>query len=122
MKNMKRIILWSIAVLFIIAYIIAENHRRVENQWGVWKEQTLDGAKPKKPGICFYCDFIKPLFLKRHEQDSIVPKPVVKSRLDEIDSMLKDWPFPGANGNYIPSRDGLEKSDTIVDGYPYNNV
>ena len=41
---------------------------------------------------------------------------------EEADSMLKDWPFPGANGNWIPSRDGLENCDTIVDGFPYNHI
>ena len=41
---------------------------------------------------------------------------------EERDSALTDWPFPGANGNWIPSRDGIENSDTIVDGYPYNHV
>lgn len=41
---------------------------------------------------------------------------------EEIDEELKDWPFPGANGNWIPSRDGLDNSDTIVDGFPYNRV
>lgn len=35
---------------------------------------------------------------------------------------FKDYPFPGGNGNWIPSRDGPEKSDTIVDGYEYNRV
>lgn len=41
---------------------------------------------------------------------------------ENTDSMLRDWPFPGANGNYIPSRDGLENCDTVVDGFPYNHV
>ena len=44
------------------------------------------------------------------------------SSFEEIDEVLKDWPFPGANGNWIPSRDGLDNSDTIVDGFPYNRV
>ncbi len=44
------------------------------------------------------------------------------SRQEYLDSCLKDWPFPGANGNWIPSRDGLNNSDTIVDGFPYNRV
>jgi hypothetical protein len=44
------------------------------------------------------------------------------SQMDYIDSCLKDWPFPNANGNWIPSRDGLENCDTIVDGCPYNHV
>lgn len=35
---------------------------------------------------------------------------------------LKDWPFPGANGDFVPSRDALEESDTVVDGYPYNRI
>ena len=39
-----------------------------------------------------------------------------------LDSILKDWPFPGARGNWIPSRDGIENSDTVVDGFPYNRV
>ena len=34
----------------------------------------------------------------------------------------KDWPFPGANGEFVPSRDPLEESDTIVDGYGYNRI
>ena len=40
----------------------------------------------------------------------------------EMELCGKDWPFPGANGNWIPSRDGLNNSDTIVDGFPYNRV
>ena len=119
---MKKLILISTGVLLIALYAIAEQHQRIDAEWGEWKELTLDGANPPKPGICIYCMYIKPFFQKSHEQDSIIPKPVVKSGLEEIDSMLKDWPFPGANGNYIPSRDGLENSDTIVDGYPYNHI
>ena len=47
-----------------------------------------------------------------------------ESSLDKenIDSILKDWPFPGANGNFIPCRDGLKNCDTIVDGFPYNHI
>lgn len=44
------------------------------------------------------------------------------SRQEYLDSCLKDWPFPGANGNWVPSRDGVNNSDTIVDGYGYNHV
>lgn len=44
------------------------------------------------------------------------------SSFEETVEELKDWPFPGANGNWVPSRDGLENSDTIVDGFPYNRV
>jgi len=65
---MRRIILWSIAVLIIIAYMIDENHRKVEAEWGEWKEATLDGANPQKPGICFYCDYIKPLIQECHKK------------------------------------------------------
>ena len=41
---------------------------------------------------------------------------------EERDSSLRDWPFPGANGNWIPSRDGLDNCDTIVNGFPYNHI
>ena len=47
---------------------------------------------------------------------------VKQESLEQIDSALKDWPFPGANGDWLPSRDGLENCDTIVDGFPYNRV
>lgn len=77
---MKRIILWSIVVLYIIAYIIYENHRKVEVEWGEWKELTLDGANPPMPGFCFYCDYIKPLFLKYHKQET---KPVNKTQFED---------------------------------------
>ena len=39
-----------------------------------------------------------------------------------LDSVLQDWPFPGANGEYVPSRESLENSDTIVNGYGYNKA
>jgi len=116
---MKKFILISICVMLLALYAIDEQHQRIDAEWGVWKELTLDGAKPEKPGTCIYCEYIKPFFQKYQKEKT---KPVRKTQFEEIDSTLKDWPFPGANGNYIPSRDGLENSDTIVDGYPYNNV
>lgn len=122
---MKKVVLIITGVLLIALYTIAEQHRQVDVARGEWKTEWLlsNGlTNIEYPDFCFYCDYIKPLFGERHEQDSIAPKPVVKSRLEEIDDMLKNWPFPGANGNYIPSRDGLENSDTIVDGYPYNHI
>lgn len=39
-----------------------------------------------------------------------------------LDSVLQDWPFPGAKGEYVPSRESLENSDTIVNGYGYNKA
>ena len=39
-----------------------------------------------------------------------------------LDSVLRDWPFPGAKGEYVPSRESLENSDTVVDGYGYNKA
>ena len=54
-------------------------------------------------------------------QDSTF-KSTIQESVAERDSALENWPFPGAKGNYIPSRDGLENSDTIVDGFPYNHV
>ena len=74
----------------------------MQKEWGEWKEATLDGANPETHGICFYCDYIKPFFLKFHKQAT---KPVKKSQFEEIDSTLKNRPFPGAKGNYFPSRD-----------------
>jgi hypothetical protein len=62
------------------------------------------------------------------KDDPVVKKLEEKKRLRlgrtmaERDSMLKDWPFPGANGEWIPSRDGIENSDTVVNGFPYNRV
>lgn len=40
--------------------------------------------------------------------------------MHELDSVLEDWPFPGAKGQWIPSRERPEDSDTIVDGFGYN--
>jgi hypothetical protein len=57
-----------------------------------------------------------------HEEiDSLYPHIEVET-MEERDSALRDWPFPGANGDWIPCRDGLENCDTIVDGHPYNHV
>ena len=42
--------------------------------------------------------------------------------MEYLNTKLKDWPFPGANGEWIPSRDGIENSDTVVNGFPYNRV
>lgn len=61
---MKKVVLWTITLLYIVTDIIYENHRNVEDQWGEWKELTLDGAQPQKPGFCFYCTYIKPLIDK----------------------------------------------------------
>lgn len=44
------------------------------------------------------------------------------SREEYLDSVLKDWPFPKAGGKWVPSRDGIENSDTVVEGFPYNRV
>ena len=52
---MKKIVLGIIIVLFLALYGIAENHRYVDNQWGKWKELTLDGANTEEPGFCLYC-------------------------------------------------------------------
>ena len=74
---MKKIFLGIIVILFLTLYGIAENHQRVQKQWGVWKEQTLDGAHPEKPGFCLYC-YIRDKF----NGDSI--KPVTINRLDSM--------------------------------------
>ena len=58
---MKKIVFGIIIVMFLALYGIAENHQRVQRQWGEWKEQTLDGAHPEKPGFCLYC-YIKDKF------------------------------------------------------------
>ena len=60
---MKKIFLGIIVILFLTLYGIAENHQRVQKQWGEWKEQTLDGAHPEKPGFCLYC-YIRDKFRK----------------------------------------------------------
>ena len=40
--------------------------------------------------------------------------------MEELDSILKDWPFPGANGKYIYVRScNPVKPDTVVDGVEY---
>lgn len=42
------------------------------------------------------------------------------SRAEYIDSCLRDWPFKGANGNWIPMRSSdPEPPDTIVDNIGY---
>ncbi|MBO4589575.1 MAG: hypothetical protein J5698_01200 [Bacteroidaceae bacterium] len=42
---------------------------------------------------------------------------------DELNEMLKDEPFPGGNGDWIPMREPfLQEPDTIVDGIPYAHV
>lgn len=68
-KTMKKIFRCILIVLFILQYVIYENHRKVENEWGKWKEATLDGWHPEKPGPCFYCDYIKPLIDKYGHDD-----------------------------------------------------
>jgi len=66
---MRKIILWIVALLFIALYAIDKRHRDIQRQWGEWKELTLDGAHPEKPGTCFYCEYIKPLISKVYEQE-----------------------------------------------------
>lgn len=40
--------------------------------------------------------------------------------MEELDSSLKDFPFPGANGEYIYMRSSsTEEPDTVVDGVGY---
>ena len=60
-ERIAKIILWILGIAFILLWIIADNHRDVERQWGEWKTLTLDGAKPERPGFCFYCTYIRPL-------------------------------------------------------------
>jgi hypothetical protein len=42
---MKKVVLWTIILLFIATDIIYENHRNVEEQWGLvyndWKKQEI---------------------------------------------------------------------------------
>ena len=69
---MKKIVIGIIIFLFLALFVIAENHRYVENQWGEWKELTLDGAHPEEPGFCLYCyirDKIKGNFKTRDTQE-----------------------------------------------------
>ena len=63
---MKKIV-WIVVIVVLLQWIIYENHRYVEAQWGNWKEKALDGAQPEKPGFCFYCSVIKPLIEDGHE-------------------------------------------------------
>ena len=64
---MKKVVLIITGVLLIALYAMDKQHKRIEAEWGEWKELTLDGAKPQKPGVCSYCDYIKPLFQKSHK-------------------------------------------------------
>lgn len=49
-------------------------------------------------------------------------EPTYMEEMKMLDEKLKDWPFPGAHGKYVPSRDPLDQCDTIVDGYGYNHI
>ena len=43
--------------------------------------------------------------------------------MEEIDSILKDWPFPGANGEWLLMRSSdPEPPDTIINGIGYRHV
>ncbi len=45
------------------------------------------------------------------------------SQMEYIDSCLKDVPFPGGNGNWIPAKfPDQGPPDTIVDGIGYINI
>lgn len=47
----------------------------------------------------------------------------IQESSEDRDSMLKDWPFPGANGNYLIMRSSdPEPPDTIVDEIGYRRV
>lgn len=77
-KEMKKVVLIITSVLLIALYTIAEQHRQVDVARGEWKTEWLLSkglTNVEYPDFCFYCDYIKPLFLKLHEQDSIAPKP-----------------------------------------------
>lgn len=42
---------------------------------------------------------------------------------EEIDSTLKDWPFPGANGEWLLMRSSdPEPPDTVINGIGYRHV
>ena len=64
---MKKVVLIIIGLLFIASLAIDAQHQIIEDEWGKWKTETLDGAHPKKPGPCIYCDYIKPLIQKLYE-------------------------------------------------------
>lgn len=64
---MKKIAFGIILTLFVALYAINEMHRNNEYQWAKWKELTLDGARPEKPGPCFYCEYVKPIIRKIYE-------------------------------------------------------
>ena len=68
-KSMKKVALIVTGVLMLVLYAIAEQHQTIEKEWGKWKELTLDGAHPKKPNTCIYCDYIKPLVDKYYGQE-----------------------------------------------------
>ena len=69
---MRKIAYIIIGVLLIALWAIAEQHRRVEVARGEWKTEWLlsegltDMTYPKH---CIYCDYIKPLIGKYHEQE-----------------------------------------------------
>ena len=63
------------------------------------------------------------------KDDPVVKKLEEKKRLRlgrtmaERDSMLKDWPFPGANGEWLLMRSSdPEPPDTIINGIGYRHV
>jgi len=64
---MKKIVLYTLLILFVALYVMDKRHRDIQRQWGEWKELTLDGAHPEKPGSCFYCEHVKPLIENWYE-------------------------------------------------------
>ena len=66
-KDMKKIVLIIIGVLFVASLAIDAQHQKIEDEWGKWKTETLDGAHPERPSFCVYCDYINPLIQKYYE-------------------------------------------------------
>lgn len=80
---MKKIVLGIIIVLFLALYGIAENHQRVQNQWGEWKELTLDGAHPEKPGFCLYC------YIRAKFNDYKDDRQIIRDKYDvEVETLM----------------------------------
>lgn len=63
-----------------------------------------------------------------YENDSVVKEAEEEElgsghTMEEIDSILKDWPFPGANGEWLLMRSSdPEPPDTIINGIGYRHV
>lgn len=69
---MKKIVLWTVGIIVVTAIGIAEQHYWINNARGEWKTEWLlsEGLTDMKyPELCFYCDYIKPLISKLHEQE-----------------------------------------------------